>query len=106
MCPDLTLREYLKLFLSYIRPYNPVKPCSLARWLREILVEVGYNDFKAHSTRGAAVPAAYSQGMSVADIIKITDWSSDNMLKKYCYKPILDKQNDSFSQSLAWFGFC
>ena len=111
MCPVLTLREYLKrtnkdrkenkLFLSYIRPYNPVKPCSLARWLREILVEAGYHDFKAHSIRGAAVSAAYSQGMSVADIIKIADWSSDNMFKGYYYRPILNKQNDSFSHSFA-----
>ena len=107
MCPVLTLREYLKrtskdrkenkLFLSYIRPYNPVKPCSLARWLREILVEVGYQDFKAHSTRGAAVSAAYSHGMSVADIIKVADWTSDNMFKRYYCKPIIGTQNDSFT---------
>ena len=87
----LTLREYLKrtnkerkqskLLLSYIKPYSPVKPCSLAQWLKEILVEVGYQDFKAHSTRGSAVSAAYSQGMSVADIVKIADWSSDNIFK-------------------------
>ena len=86
LCPVVTLKEYLrkmvddrkesKLLLSYIRPYNPVKPCSIARWLKEILVEAGYQDFRAHSTRGAAVSAAYSLGMSVADIIKITDWSS------------------------------
>ena len=41
MCPVLTLREYLKrtskdrkenkLFLSYIRPYNPVKPSKMAK---------------------------------------------------------------------------
>ena len=89
--PVLTLREYLKrtikerkqskLLLSYIKPYSPVKPCSLAQWLKEILVEVGYQDLKAHSTRGSAVSAAYSQGMSVADIVKIADWSSDNMFK-------------------------
>ena len=107
VCPVLTSREYLKrtskerkqskLFLSCIKSYSPVKPCSLARWLKEILVEVGYQDFKAHSTRGAAVSAAYSQGISVADIIKIAAWSSD-MLKTHYYKPILDSKSASFSQ--------
>ena len=79
VCPVNTLREYLKrterdrkenkLFLSYIKPYHPVKPCSLARWLKEILVEAGIQDFKAHSTRGASVSAAYSQGMLVTSSI-------------------------------------
>ena len=109
LCPVVTLKEYLsktvedrkesKLFLSYVRPYNPVKPCSIARWLKEILVETGYQDFRAHSTRGAAVSAAYSQGMSVADIIKIADWSSDNMFRRYYHKTIVNKQNASFSHS-------
>lgn len=65
---------------------------------KEILVGVEYHDFKAHSTRGEAVSAAYSQGMSVADIMKISDWSSDNMFKRFYYKPILVGKNDSFSQ--------
>ena len=59
---------------------------------------MGYKDFKAHSTRGAAVSAAYSQGMSVADIVKIADWSSDNMFKTHYYKPMLDSKSASFSQ--------
>ena len=55
-------------------------------------MEAGFQDFKAHSTKGASVPAAYSQGMSVADIINIVDWSSDNTLKRFYYKPIIAKQ--------------
>ena len=62
-------------------------------------MEAGYQDFRAHSTRGAAVSAAYSQGMSVADIIKIADWSSDNMFRRYYHKTIVNKQNASFSHS-------
>ena len=110
VCPVFTLKEYLKrtedrkeskLFLSYIRPYKPVLPCSLARWLKEILTEAGYSDFKAHSSRGAAVSAAFVQGMSVTDIIKIADWSSDSMFKKYYHRPIIGKESNSFAYSFV-----
>ena len=89
VCPVTSLKNYLKrtdgvrsdnkLFLSHVKPYGSVKSCTIARWLKEILQSAGLGEFRAHSTRGAAVSAAYTQGMSVADIMAVADWSSDNM---------------------------
>lgn len=41
--------------------------------------------------------AAFTQGMSVADIIAVADWSSDSMFKKFYYRPVIQKQNISLS---------
>ena len=97
LCPVSVIKEYLKrtcdvrkddnLFLSYVKPYGPVKPCSIARWLKVILQDAGLGVFRAHSTRGAAVTAAFAQGMSVSDILAVADWSFDSTFKKFYYRP-------------------
>ena len=40
------------LFLSYHRPYKPIKPCTIARWIKKFIESAGINTeiFKAHST--------------------------------------------------------
>ena len=111
VCPVTSLKEYLKrtkdvrknnqLFLSYVKPYGPVKACTIARWLKVILQSAGLGDFRAHSTRGAAVLAAFTQGMSVADILAVADWSSDRMFKEFYYRPVVQRQNISFTQSFV-----
>ena len=108
VCPVASLKNYLKrtdgvrsdkkLFLSHVKPYGSVKSCTIARWLKEILQSAGLGEFRAHSIRGVSVSAAYTQGMSVADIMAVTDWSSDNMFKKFYYRPLTQKQN-TFTQS-------
>ena len=98
VCPVAVLTEYLsrtrsgrideKLFLSYVKPFKAVKICTIARWLKEVLHGIGLSNFNAHSTRGASVTAAFDKGLSISDIIRVADWSSDSMFKKYYYKPI------------------
>ena len=96
VCPVICLRQYLKvtedtrkdhnLFLSYRKPYRAVKSCSIARWLKSILSMAGFSEFKAHSTRGAAVSAASNNGMSVSDILAVADWSSASTFKRFYYR--------------------
>ena len=110
VCPVTTLKEYLKrtggirkhnkLFLSYVKPNGSVKSCTIARWLKDILQSAGFGDFRAHSTRGASVSAAYTQGVSVADILAVADWSSDSMFKKFYYRPVI-RQNISLTQTFV-----
>ena len=60
-----------KLFLSFIRPYNPVSPRKIARWIMSVLQSAGINNskFKTHSVRAAATSHAYVTGCTlVADI--------------------------------------
>ena len=85
LCPVVTLiRHYLsmtqkvrgmfiKLFVSYKAPHNPVMTSTLARWCRYVLKQAGTGENKAsisdeyasHSTRSAASSKAYSLGMSL-----------------------------------------
>ena len=101
LCPVTNLKQYMAkvkevrkgslLFLSYVRPFQPVKSCTIARWLKEVLHKAGFTSFNAHSTR---VTAAFDKGMSISDILKVADWSSDSMFKKFYYKPTIDKSLD------------
>ena len=101
VCPVAVLTEYLsrtrsgrideQLFLSFVKPFKAVKICTIARWLKEVLHGIGLSNFNAHSTRGASVTAAFDKGLSISDIIRVADWSSDSMFKKYYFKPIVVK---------------
>ena len=81
-----------KLFLATIRPHNTVKSPTLAHWIKNLFVKSGIdsNIFKAHSTRGAASSTATRAGLSVSDIIRMADCSTDNTFRRFYYKPVHD----------------
>ena len=81
-----------KLFLSYVKPFRPVTSQRIAKWIKEVLGEAGVDTsiFSAHSTRGAATTAALNQGVSMAEVLKMADWSSDAVFKKHYYRPTKD----------------
>ena len=57
---------------------------TIARWIKTIIHEAGNGElFSAHSVRGAAATAAHMKGMAVSDILKIADWSLDNVFKAF-----------------------
>ena len=81
-----------KLFLSFIRPYNPVSPRIIARWIMSVLHSTGIDNskFKAHSVRGAATSHAYVTGIPVADILKMADWSSEHVSRRHYLRDVLE----------------
>ena len=102
LCPVRALNEYLqrtdrsrredqsrtRLFLSVVKPFNPVGKSTIARWMKAVIHEAGVDKhFNAHSIRGAAATAASMQGMSLSDIMNIADWSSENVFKTFYYRP-------------------
>ena len=102
LCPVNALNEYLRrtqqrregdqtktrLFLSVVKPYKPVVKSTIARWMKTIIHEAGIGElFSAHSVRRAAATAAHMKGMAVSDILKIANWSSDNVFKAFYYRP-------------------
>ena len=108
VCPVAALKEYFsrsaalrfrngtfvsKLFLSFIRPYNPVSPRTIARWIVSVLQSAGIDTsiFKAHSVRGAASSHAYASGIPVSDILKMADWSSDRIFRRHYLRNIEDE---------------
>ena len=107
ICPFAALKEYIsrsetlgsrsgqfvsKLFLPFIRPYNPVSPRTIARWIMSVLQSAGIHTskFKANSVRGAATSHAYVTGTPVADILKMADWSSEHVFRRHYLRDVLE----------------
>ena len=100
LCVKLTLTEYLSrtrplrilgnrhtLFISYTRPYKPVKSATIARWIKTVLIRAGITGYGAHSTRGAATSAAISAGLSARTILAAADWSQESTFTKFYRRP-------------------
>ena len=99
LCPVLTLKNYMemskplrksdssksRLFLSYIKPHQPVTPVTVARWLLTIMCLAGIDvgKYKAHSARGAAAAHALKSGMSVQEVLKSGHWKRQSTFQKY-----------------------
>lgn len=100
LCSVTTLKDYLshtakyrqshsRLFLAVVKPFKPVHKSTIARWIKTLIHEAGIDhNFNAHSVRGASAKAVTMQGMSVSDIMKVADWTSDNTFKTYYYRPV------------------
>ena len=75
------------LFVSYIKPHQPVTTVSVAR---SFLTEAGIDTsvFKTHSVRGAATSAAANAFVPVQEILKMADWSKVSTLQQFYYKPV------------------
>ena len=112
LCPVTTLKDYLsrtakyrqshsRLFLAVVKPFKPVHKSTIARWIKTLIHEAGIDhNFNAHSVRGASATAATMQGMSVSDIMKVADWTSDNTFKTYYYRPV-EESSKSLLTSLT-----
>lgn len=112
ICPVRTLNHYLsrtetlrersdksQLFISFIKPHNPVSSATIARWLKLVLELAGIDTsiFKAHSTRGASTSAAAQSGVTTNDILLAADWNSESVFCKFYYKPI---HNDAYGKGV------
>ena len=115
LCP-VALRQYQKvttslrkesthLFVAIVKPHKPVAPCTIARWLKEVLKLSGFdtNIFTAHSTRSASSSAAADSGVTTNDILKAADWSSESVFRKFYYRPT---HNPSYGQAVLSKGSC
>jgi len=60
-----------QLFLSTLKPHNPVSRDTIARWLKQTLYAAGINTdtFTAHSTRSASSSKANMQGAKFEEIL-------------------------------------
>ena len=79
-----------KLFLSFIKPHKAVTSSTIARWLRTVLEQAGINTeiFRAHSIRGASASAAARGGVTLEDILKAANWSSESVFQKFYHKEL------------------
>ena len=104
ICPVATLEAYERrtadlrrpdqetnpLFIACVKPHKPVTSSTISRWIRNIMKSSGIDVsiFKSHSTRAASTSAAVNIGVSVKDIMKTANWTSESTFKKFYLKPI------------------
>ena len=81
------LRQILR---SFIGSHGPVSSSTIARWLKGCLKNAGVDTskFQAHSVRAAATSKAGLSGLTVEDILKAADWSSEGVFQKFYYRPM------------------
>ena len=46
---------------------------------------IDVNTFTAHSTRGASTLAVANSGITTNDILKVADWSTESVFRKFYY---------------------
>lgn len=103
LCVVSALAEYLKkteslrqqsgetrLFISSRKPYKRVTRATIARWLKNVLVDSGIDVsiFSAHSYRGATTSCAYNKGVSIEEIMSKASWSNAKIFKDFYFKPV------------------
>ena len=101
LCVVTTLQRYLlvtneirygndQLFLAVNEPHLPVSKDTIARWIRQLLVQAGIdvNIFKAHSVRAASVSTAKNCFVPVQDIMSRAGWAQEKTFSTYYHKPI------------------
>lgn len=77
-----------KLLISFVKPFKPVSCTTIARWIRWLLTLAAIDrSFGAHSVRGAAASAADSAGGSIADIMRVADWSRESTFRTFYVRP-------------------
>ena len=84
-CSNLSEKH---LFWSFIGKHGLVSSYSIARWIKSCLHKgVDTSKFQTHSTIAAAATKAVILGLSVEDIMKEADCSSEVVFQKFYYRP-------------------
>ncbi|CAC5418289.1 unnamed protein product [Mytilus coruscus] len=88
-----------QLFLSFQKPYKPVKKGTIAKLIKQVLILAGIDMtiFTPHSTRGAAT--SYVSGrIPIATILRTAGWRKDSVFRKFYQRPITN--DSSFSKEI------
>ena len=99
LCPVLAITAYLSrtkplcsndnaFFVSFVKPHMSVKPCTLAHWLKQVMLAAGIDIsmFSSHATRSTS--AAFMRdhlSYSVKEICAVANWSTKSGVFKKFY---------------------
>ena len=61
---------------------------TLARWLKQMLVMAGIENYGSHSYRGAGLSNVFTKGASINQIIKAGDWTNARTFNTFYNKPV------------------
>ena len=84
-----------RLLISFVKPHKAISTDTLARWIKEVLFEVGVDVkiFSAHSTRAASASAALSAGAPIETILRAGNWASITTFANHYNKPVCSNDN-------------
>lgn len=85
------LRTSDRILISFQKPYKPVGPQSISRWVKTVLERAGIDTsvFSAHSTRHATTSFALRQGVDINAIRKAAGWSdSSRVFNQFYNRPV------------------
>ena len=99
LCVVEVLEEYLKrtdslrkntdkLLLCYQKPFGPASKDTVSRWMKNVLIKAGIQNFAPHSFRGAAASAMLKCGVPLDDILKTAGWSRASTFYRFYNKPV------------------
>jgi len=73
------------LFISNLKPFQPVLPVTLAKWMLRIMSAAGIDTthYKAHSSRSASASDMRRKGYSLAQIMEKADWTQAKTFMKF-----------------------
>lgn len=88
-----------KLLIACVKPHKPVKPCTIARWLKVVMARAGIDvdQFKAHSVRGASTSKVNKLGLSTQQIIERANWAKARTFFKFYNREV---QTDKFQDKV------
>ena len=75
-----------------------MKPCTIARWLTELMTEAGGDTetCKAHSVRSASTSKAKNEkSLSCAQILKAANWANAHTFRTFYHRDIESFGNEA-----------
>ena len=78
------------LFISTAKPFKLVSRDAIARWIKNTMKEANIDTglFTAHTCRSASTSKAKIAGVTIKTILNSTNWTKENIFKKYYFKEI------------------
>ena len=77
--------DKIPIILSYASPHRPIKSATLARYVKDFLLESGVDVtvFTCHSTRSASTSKLNNLGLSLKDISRAAGWKGASTFQKF-----------------------
>ena len=101
LCPVECLKCYIqrtrhlrskenRLFRGLIKPYAPISPATVSRYLTQVIVLSGGPHLKehcrlGHSVRSLATSKGKNKGLSTADILRAGEWKHESVFSNHYY---------------------
>lgn len=90
-----------QLFISFVKPHEPVSKDTIARWIRSVLALSGVNiaRYTAGSVRPAAASKAKAMAVPVAHIMSKAGWSQETTFARH-YDKVIARNEDVFQEAV------